>query len=248
MSEIANLITHAQQMGVKIYTENAQIKLDMPWPIDSIPDPVRCLLRELKGRQAEVLVYLDPDQQRYWEALLTNTRHLRAPKDGSFVPMTDLHQALSKLREYGAYLTKGKRSLKLEQGQIPWPEWNKYLADMSPMSEQLNWVLKLSLLGAAREYVDLAAECPKEWIDKIMGKHSARIAELRAGLMGKERCFELPDGRRYYLVPCKTGQQRTEITPEECTIIAEAQDCRMLPPGPGGAWLWIKETGGQQAS
>jgi hypothetical protein len=60
-------------------------------------------------------------------------------------------------------------------------------------------------------------------------------------LGGKEHCFEQSDGRRYWLVPCKTGQQRIEITPEEYAIIAEAQDNGMLPAGPEGAWKWIKE-------
>lgn len=46
-------------MGIKIYLQNGQLKLDMPWTVESIPDPARYILRELKRRQAEVLAHLE---------------------------------------------------------------------------------------------------------------------------------------------------------------------------------------------
>lgn len=241
---ITDLLSQAQALDIKIYLDNGQVKIALPWPLDSIPEFARYVLGELRKRQAEVLAALDPDQARYWTAVLDNTKHLRAPVNGKFEPMTALREVLLELRHKGAYLAKEERTLVLKQGACPWEVYNYCQASMAHMFSQLDWVLKLSVLGAAREYVDLVSECPEEWISEVLGKHSARIAELRAELMGKERCFELADGRRYYLVPGKTGQARIEITPEENTIIAEAQDCGMLPAGSEGAWKWIKEIQG----
>lgn len=236
-----DLLSQAQQLGIKIYIDNGQVKITLPWPLESIPGPARLVLRELRKRQAEVLAALDPDQAPYWTAVLDNTKHLRAPKDGTFEPMTALREVLLELQHKGAYLARVGNTLVLEQGSCPWEVYNYCQASMAHMFGQLDWVLKLSVMGAAREYVDLAPACPEEWIADILGKHGARIAEFRAELMGKERCFELPDGKRYFLVSCKTGHSRTEITPEEYVIIAEAQDSGLLTTEPEGAWHWIKE-------
>ena len=238
-----DILAQAQDIGIQIYLQDGQVKITLPWPtLDSIPEPARYVLGELRKRQSEVLAALDPDQARYWTAVLENAKHLRAPVNGKFEPMTALREVLLELQHKGAYLARVGNTLVLEQGSCPWEVYNYCQVSMAHMFGQLDWLLKLSIMGAAREYVDLASECPKEWIDEILGKHGARIASLRAELIGKERCFELPDGRRYWLVPCKTGRARTEITPEEAVIIAEAQDGGMLPTGPEGAWLWIKET------
>lgn len=240
---ITNLISQAQQLGIQIYLDNNQVKITLPWPtIDSIPEFARYILAELRNRQAEVLAHLDPRQAEYWQAVLDNTKHLRAPINGKFEPMTALREMLLELRHKGAYLARVGNTLRLEQGGCPWEVWNYCQASMSPYFSQLDWLLKLSVMGAAREYVDLASECPEEWISEVLGKHGGWISGLRAEIQTSGRCFSLPDGRKYYLVPCKTGQNRIEITPEEYVIIAEAQDCGMLPAGPEGAWLWIKET------
>ncbi len=234
---MTDLLNQANQLGIKVYLQDGQVKITLPWSLGSIPEFARDVLGELRKRQAEVLAALDPDQHKYWEALLDNTYHLLDPQRQ---PMRELHEILKKLKSLGATLTRQGNTLQLTQGTCPWVDWNKYQYDMINYYGQLDWVLKLSVMGAAREYVDLADECPAEWIDEILGKHGARIAALRAELMGKEHCFELPDGRRYCLVPCKTGQQRIEITPEEAVIIAEAQDSGMLRTEPDGAWLWIR--------
>jgi hypothetical protein len=230
---ITDILSQAQQLGIQIYIQDGQVKITLPWlTLDSIPEAARFVLGELRKRQAEVLAHLDPRQAEYWQNVLENAKHLRDPQRQ---PMTALREILLELRHKGAYLARVGNTLRLEQGGCPWEVWNYCQASMSHMFGQLDWLLKLSVMGAAREYVDLAAELPEEWIADILGKHAARIRELRAELMEKERCFELADGRRYYLVPCKTGQSRTELTPEEYVLITEAQDCGMLPQGPEGA-------------
>lgn len=236
-----DLLRQAQQLGIKIYIDNGQVKITLPWPLESAPETARQVLAQLRTRQTEVLTALDPAQAKHWEAMLANTKHLRAPVNGRFEPMTALHGILLELSRKGAYLTREERTLRLIQGTVSGMVWEHLQASIAPYTEQLNWVLRLSVMGAAREYVNLAPACPKEWIADILGKHGARIAEFRGELMGKERCFELPDGRRYWLVPCKTGRERTEITPEEAVIIAEAQDSGLLTTEPEGAWHWIKE-------
>ncbi len=230
------LLNQAQQLGIKIHLQDGQVKITLPWPLEATPEPARITLDELRRRQDEVIVALDPRQDEYWQNVLANTRHLL---DGKQRPMRVLHGILKLLKIYGAYLNRDGNTLILWQGVCPETEWSECQAQIN--TKQLDWVLKLSVMGAAREYVDLSEECPKEWIDEILGKHGARIASLRAELMGKERCFELADSRKYYLVPCKTGQNRLELTPEEYVIVTEAQDSGMLPAGPEGAWLWIKE-------
>lgn len=260
MSEIANLITHAQNMGVKIYLRDRQLKLDMPWPIESIPDPVRYVLGELKKRQAELLAYLDPDQEKYWQAVLTNAYFLHYPKgNGEFEPLKPLHSTLEKLKHLGARLSKmvsrfdqGKIiRLQLEQGNVQWVDWNYiWVETLLKHRDQLNWLLTLSALGAARDYVDLGVDFPPEWIDGTLGKNGARIAELRAAIVEemieKDRrrgiYFEVSPGQKYCLVPCKTGRKLTEITPEEAVLVAEAQEVGLLPPGPEGARTALKWT------
>jgi hypothetical protein len=258
MSEIANLVIQAQNMGVKIYLQGSQLKLDMPWSIGSIPDPVRYILAELKKRQGEVLAYLDPEQEKHWQAVLTNSYFLYYPKgNGEFEPLRPLHDILEQLKSQGARLSKmvsrfdqGKIiKLKLEMGSIPWPDWNMIQAEVLPKYwDQLTWLLTLSAMGAAREYVDLAVDFPPEWIGDTLGKHAARIAELRREIIEEmaeknQRSglyFEVGPGQKYCLVPCKTGRKLTEVTPEEYILVAEAQEAGMLPPGPEGARSALK--------
>lgn len=258
MNSIANLITQAQGMGVKIYLQNGQLKLDMPWPIGSIPDPVRYILGELKKRQAEVLAYLDPDQEQRWQTVLTNAYFLWAPVgEGKFEPLRPLHGLLEKLKHQGARLSKmvsrfdqGKIiKLKLEMGNMPWPEWNMAQAVVLPVYEdKLNWLLTLSAMGAAKDYVDLAVDFPEEWITESLGKHGTRITGLRVAIIEemieKDQhhgvYFEVSPGQVYCLVPCKTGRKLTEITPEEAVLVTEAQEAGMIPPGPEGARSALK--------
>lgn len=250
---IINLITQLQKSGVRIYAQDGQLKLDMPWPIDSIPDPVRDLLRELKGQQAEVLAYLDPEQEQYWQTVLNNAYFLYYPKgNGEFEPLRPLHGILQNLKILGARLSKVESRFeqgkiirfRLGMGNMPWPEWNMYQAEAIPRFEnQLRWLLTLSVIGTAREYIDLGVDFPPEWIETTLGKHGARIAELRVKIIEEmlkknQRnglCFKTGPEQKYFLVPCKSGRKATELTPEEYYLVAEAQDAGMLPPGPEGA-------------
>jgi len=252
---ITNLLTQAQQLGINVYLKNGQVKVDIPWLIDYIPDEARYVLGELRGRQAEVLATLDTDQERYWRTVLTNAYYLRYPKNGEFESMRELHGVLQKLRELGASLERvesrferGKiYSFNLRMGSMQWADWNWYQAMVLPRyNEQLDWLLKISVMGAARGYVDLGIELPEEWIIETLGKFGARIAQLREAVIGeiqdraKGICFKVDDGRIYSLVPGKTGRRITELTPEEAVIVAEAQDTGMLEPGPEGAKKALK--------
>ncbi|RJQ25549.1 MAG: hypothetical protein C4589_11165 [Peptococcaceae bacterium] len=250
MSEISNFITQAQQMGVKIYLQDGQLKLEMPWPIEAIPDPVRYILNELKKRQPEVLTYLGPDQEKYWEAVLTNAYFLHFPKgNGEFEPLRPLHGTLEKLKNIGARISKFERektvSLRLEQGSAPWIAWNHTRIELLlNQKEQLNWLLALSAMGTARDYADLNVDLPPEWIEDTLGKHRARIAEFRAAIIKNKhnyRYFRVNSRHIYCLAPCKTGRRDvTELTPKEVVLVAEAQDAGMIPPGQDGARSALK--------
>ena len=68
-----DLLNQANQLGIKIYIDNGQVKITIPWPLESTPEPARFVLGERRRRQGELLAALDPDQQKYWKALLDNT-------------------------------------------------------------------------------------------------------------------------------------------------------------------------------
>lgn len=249
MTDAPTLLSQAQACGIQIYIQGGQVQVSIPWPsFDLVPEPARYLLRELRGRQAEIIAVLDPAQQEYWHNVLTNAYFLRDPQHR---PMRELHAILEQLRALGATLAPDERTLRLRQGAVPWTEWNKHQYQLvtTHYAYQLEWLLKLSIMGYARDYVDLASECPEEWIDDVLGKHGARIAALRADIIAQMAeknqpdglCFERADGGRWFLVPCKTGRSRIEITPEESVVIAEAQDKGDLPAGEAGAWMWVKE-------
>lgn len=243
MNEVAKLLAEAQKMGIKIHLQDGQVKITLPWPLESTTDEARVVLGQLRRRQDEVIVALDPRQEEYWQNVLANTYHLLDPKRR---PMRVLHGILKLLKVYGAYLGRDGNTLMLQQGVCPDTEWNECQAQID--TEQLEWLLKLSVMGYAREYVDLADECPKEWIDEILGKHGARIAELRAAIIEEmleknQRngiYFEVGAGQKYCLVPCKTSRKLTEVTPEEYVLVSEAQEAGMLPPGPDGARSALK--------
>lgn len=57
METITELIRQAQVLGVRIYPQNGQIKVDVQWPINEAPDPIRLILCELKQRKEEALAY-----------------------------------------------------------------------------------------------------------------------------------------------------------------------------------------------
>ncbi|NLI11161.1 MAG: hypothetical protein GX425_00715 [Peptococcaceae bacterium] len=214
-------------------------------------------------------VALTPEEQeKYWNAVLTNAYFLRYPAGGGrFEPMRPLYEVLEKLKLAGAGLAKVEEQvgrgrivrLKLEQGSVPEAEWNRIRAEELPrFKDQLRWLFTLSVMGAAAEYVDLGVELPEEWIGDVLGKHGGRIAGLRediiAEMVEKRRrsglCFKVDDGpgagQVYCLVPCKTGRRVaggrviTELTPEEAVIVAEAQEAGLLPAGTDGARSALK--------
>lgn len=57
METITELIRQAQVLGVRIYPQNGQIKVDVQWPINEAPDPIRLILCELKQRKEEALAH-----------------------------------------------------------------------------------------------------------------------------------------------------------------------------------------------
>ncbi len=52
-----DLITQAEQKGVKIFSQDDQIKVDMPWSFKSTPETARNILSELKAREKELRAY-----------------------------------------------------------------------------------------------------------------------------------------------------------------------------------------------
>lgn len=54
---ITDLITDAQQMGIIVYPRDGQIQVDIPWPVDRIPDPAMATLGALRERKPEVLAH-----------------------------------------------------------------------------------------------------------------------------------------------------------------------------------------------
>jgi hypothetical protein len=250
MVSITELLEQAKEMGIKVYLQGDQVKVGLPCQIDDAPKLDRLVLNQLRARLDEVWYHLDPEQPKRWDTVLTNTFHLKFPNKGTFEWMTTLNGILQKARKAGATLTKHKHTLQLHQGACPWEKWNAYQVEMLPYMAQLEWALKLSAMGAAREYVDLADEVPEEWIAEMLGKHSARIATHRDELIRdvterglNKLSFKRQDGSIYYQVPGKTGQARTELTPEEVVLIGEAQDSGMLPQGEAGAWQWVRAGG-----
>ena len=247
MVSITELLAQAMEMGIKVSLQGDQVKVSLPWQIDDAPKLERLVLNQLRARQADICYHLDPEQPKRWSTVLTNTFNLKFPNKGSFEHMTTLHKHLLELKQAGAVLTKQGHTFQLHQGACPWETWNSHQVDMMAYWGQLEWVLKLSVMGAAREYVNLVDEVPEAWIGEMLGKHSARIAALRGTIirdLAKQRlpaiCLKRCDGSIYYMVPSKTGQARTELTPEEMILIEEAQNSGMLPEGEAGAWQWIR--------
>lgn len=70
----AEIMGRAENMGIQIYYQDGQIKVEIPWQPGSIPDPARYILGELKSRRGELLVYFvlttpPTDVQLYLDAL-----------------------------------------------------------------------------------------------------------------------------------------------------------------------------------
>ncbi len=152
---------------------------------------------------------------KYWQSVLTNAYFLRYPAgEGKFEPLRPLYDVLNKLKSLGAGLAiveekVGRRGrvmrLKLEQSTISNEDWKRIRAEELPgYREQLRWLFTLSVMGAAAEYVDLGVDFPREWIEDNLGKHGARIADLRREVLeemvermvrGKSGrvCFEVDD-------------------------------------------------------
>lgn len=87
MNEIAHLLSQAQRMGVRIYPQNGQVKMEMPWPPGSIPDYARHILGEIKKQRGELLAHF----------VLTN-------------PPTDVRLYLEALRAWGVDLAPDKEN------------------------------------------------------------------------------------------------------------------------------------------
>ena len=53
-------VTVAQLRGmrVKVFLQDAHIKVGLPWPVDDIPDDALEVLKELQARQYEARLYL----------------------------------------------------------------------------------------------------------------------------------------------------------------------------------------------
>lgn len=214
------------------------------------------------NNKIDIIALDQTTQEQYWRSVLTNAYFLRFPIGvGKFELIRELYDILEKLHGAGAGLARveeqprmGRRGrvarLKLEQGGVPDAEWARIRAEELPKhKDQLRWLFTLSVMGAAKEYIDLAAELPAEWVGDVLGKHGSRIAEMReqiiVEMIGKDRrsglCFKVDDEKIYRLVPCKTGHRMsggltaTELTPEEAVIVAEAQDAGLLPGGVEGA-------------
>lgn len=57
MNQTAEIMARAEDMGIRIYYQNG-LKINIPWPIEIVPDPARYILGELKKRQTEILAHL----------------------------------------------------------------------------------------------------------------------------------------------------------------------------------------------
>lgn len=145
---------------------------------------------------------------KYWQSVLTNAYFLRYPAgEGKFEPLRPLYDVLNKLKSLGAGLAiveekVGRRGrvmrLKLEQSTISNEDWKRIRAEELPgYREQLRWLFTLSVMGAAAEYVDLGVDFPREWIEDNLGKHGARIADLRREVLEEmvERMVRGKSGR-----------------------------------------------------
>ncbi len=203
-------------------------------------------------------------ENRYWRDVLTNAYYLGYPgPDGQYKecePLRPLYVVLSALREMGAGLIKvksesGAAHYKLVQGKIPADKWEEIKASLSEHREKLKWLFAVSALGAVMENVDLAAELPREWMVETLGKYERQVLALRMAIgneltkrraLNREYYFRVGDGRVFYLVPFKTGQDRPEVTPEEVILVREAQRAGLIGPGVEAAVgaLKTKKTGG----
>ena len=215
------------------------------------------------NNKIDIIALDQTTQEQYWRSVLTNAYFLRFPIGvGKFELIRELYDILEKLHGAGAGLARveeqprmGRRGrvarLKLEQGGVPDAEWARIRAEELPRyKDQLRWLFTLSVMGAAKEYIDLAAELPAEWVGDVLGKHGSRIAEMREQIIvemvekGRRLYFEVEDYKIYCLAPGKTGMRLAggvggrpvvELTPEEAVIVAEAQDAGLLPGGVEGA-------------
>lgn len=96
MTQIADLVTQAQSMGINIFPRDGQVRISMPWSIENIPDPARYLLSEIKKRKEEILVLFamvddKPDLQLQLEALRVHGIQLGPdPKNGVKINYTPI--------------------------------------------------------------------------------------------------------------------------------------------------------------
>ncbi|NTW04557.1 MAG: hypothetical protein HGA27_00380 [Peptococcaceae bacterium] len=52
-----NLIAQANSIGIKIYVQDGQLKIDLPYPLTQVPEHGRIVLSELKAKKAELMAH-----------------------------------------------------------------------------------------------------------------------------------------------------------------------------------------------
>lgn len=87
--QISELLNTANEMGIHVFPQNGQIQLQMQWPINSLPDPVRQTLAEIKKRQGEILAHFalsskQPDIPLLLAALKVQGVHIGPDPDDGF--------------------------------------------------------------------------------------------------------------------------------------------------------------------
>lgn len=123
--EIANLLQSAREAGVSVSCFDGQIKIQIPWPIQQIPDQVKEILSELKKHQPELLAYFaieEPfDTGTLLEAL--QTQGIRVSRD-----MKIYIAPRRNAKDIGIKL--------INQLHVHWEEVKRYILSSETISEE----------------------------------------------------------------------------------------------------------------